>query len=112
MNIKKIFHLGILTFVLSAAATGLRAEEEINISAVVNPGNMPPIWVSLSGFSGEADSILRFDLYVQGFNFTNADNALYLITGSNNGNLQGRVTTRANKNNPLVSKGYTGGSVV
>jgi len=112
MNIKKIFHLGILTFVLSAAAICLRAEEEINVSATVNPGNMPPIWVSLSGFTGEADSILRFDLYVQGFNFTNADNALYLITGSNNGNLQGRVTTRANKNNPLVSKGYTGGSVV
>ena len=48
----------------------------------------------LSGFTGEAESLLRFDLYVQGFNFTNADNAQYQIAGSNNGNLQGRVTDR------------------
>src|ERR1051325_10062811 len=113
MKIKQLLYLGISSFLLSVAATTLRAaEEEISVSAVVNPGNMPPIWVSLSGFTGEADSILRFDLYVQGFNFTNADNATYLITGSNSGNLQGRVTTRANKTTALVAKGYTGGSMV
>jgi TolB protein len=113
MKIKKLLYLGIFTLLLSAAATTLQAaEEEISVSAVVNPGNMPPIWVSLSGFTGEAESILRFDLYVQGFNFTNADNATYLISGSNGANLQGRVTTRANKTAALVAKAYSGGSIV
>jgi len=75
------------------------------------PGAEPPIWISLTGFTGEADSLLRFDLYVQGFNFTNADNAQYQILGSNNGNLQGRVTDRVQKSTP-INKGYTGGNLV
>jgi TolB protein len=113
MKIKNLLRLSILTSLLTAAATSLyAAEEEIPVTAVVQPGAMPPTWVSLSGFTGEAESILRFDLYVQGFNFTNADNALYIISGSNTGNLQGRVTTRANKTAALVSKAYSGGSVV
>src|SRR6185312_8250932 len=75
------------------------------------PGSEPPIWVSLSGFTGEAESLLRFDLYVQGCNFTNANNAQYEIVGSNNGNLQGRVTDRVQKSTPL-NKGYSGGNIV
>ncbi|HWC58850.1 MAG TPA: hypothetical protein VHC44_04080, partial [Verrucomicrobiae bacterium] len=77
----------------------------------MKPGAEPPTWVSLTGFSGEAESILRFDLYVQGFNFTNSDAAQYLIVGSNAGNLQGRVTDRYSKAT-LLSKGYSGGSLV
>jgi TolB protein len=75
------------------------------------PGIMPPIWVSLSGFTGEADQVLRFDLYVQGFNFTNAESAQYIITGSNNGNLQGKVTDRFNKSTVVALKGYTGAPI-
>ena len=37
--------------------------------------------------TGEAAEVLRFDLYVQGFNFTNAEGAQYLITGSNAGSI-------------------------
>jgi len=74
-------------------------------------GAEPPTWVSISGFTGEAESLIRVDLYVQGFNFTNADNAQYQIVGSNNGNLQGRVTDRFNKSTPL-NKGYSGGNIV
>jgi TolB protein len=47
---------------------------------------------------------------VQGFNFTNAENAQYIITGSNNGNLQGRVTDHYAKST-LVSKAYSGASL-
>jgi len=54
--------------------------------------------------------VLRYDLYVQGFNFTNSENAQYLINGSNNGNLQGRVTDNYNKST-LVSKVYSGASL-
>ena len=72
---------------------------------------MPPTWVSLSGFTGEADQVLRFDLYVQGFNFTNAENAEYIITGSNNGNLQGKAIDRVSKKQVVPLKAYTGAPI-
>jgi len=88
------------------------AQEAIDITKqAMKPGAEPPTWVSLSGFTGETESILRFDLYVQGFNFTNSDNAQYQIVGSNNGNLQGRVTDRYNKST-LLSKAYSGASLI
>jgi TolB protein len=64
----------------------------------------------MSGLTGEAASTLQFDLYVQGFAFTNAAAAQYLISGSNNGNLQARATDPHNKNT-LVSKAYSGASL-
>jgi TolB protein len=88
----------------------LHAESLGQISRDIRPGAEPPTWVSLSGFTGEADSVLRFDLYVQGFNFTNADGAQYIISGSNNGNFQGRVTDRFNKST-IISKAYSGASL-
>jgi TolB protein len=86
-----------------------RPEEELTISRDFTPGNTKPTWVSISGITGEALQVLQFDLYVQGFGFTNADGAQYLISGQNNGNFQGRVTDRMNKNT-LVSKAYSGAS--
>ena len=74
------------------------------------PGQAKPIPVSLSGFTGEAAATLQFDLYVQGFAFTNAESAQYLISGSNNGNLQARATDRINKST-LVAKTYSGASL-
>ena len=50
-----------------------------------------PIPVSLDGFSGEVASVLKFDLYVQGFSFVSPDAAQYQISGSNSGNVTGRV---------------------
>ncbi len=91
-------------------AIGTSAYSQIDITKQTVPGNTPPIWVSMSGFSGEAAQVLEFDLYVQGFGFTNAANAQYLISGSNNGNVQGRVMDRFNKS-ALVSKAYSGASL-
>jgi TolB protein len=53
---------------------------------------------------------LEFDLYVQGFAVTNASAAQYLLSGSNNGNLQGRAVDPHNKST-LVSKAYSGASL-
>lgn len=90
------------------AITGAFAQ--IKIREEIIPGNTRPIWVSLSGFTGEAAEVLRFDLYVQGFNFTNTQSAQYLISGRNNGNLEGRVMDAINKNT-LVAKAYSGSSL-
>ncbi len=94
---------------IGVALLGLNSpvRAQIDITKRTTPGNTPPIWVSISGLSGEALGVLQFDLYVQGFGFTNAESAQYLISGSNNGNLQGKVTDRFNKNT-LVSKLYSG----
>src|ERR1041385_1320893 len=75
------------------------------------PGLEKPIFVSMSGITGEAAQVLQFDLYVQGFAFTNAEAAQYLISGSNNGNLQGRATDRFNKAAIVPTKSYTGASL-
>jgi len=95
---------------LGLLATGSSAHAQIDINFYTSPGNTPPIWVSLSGLTGEAAEVVRFDLYVQGFNFTNADNAQYLISGSDNGNLTGRVVDNIQKSTK-VSKSYSGASL-
>ncbi len=93
---------------LSLVAAGGPAYSQIEITKqAMVPGNTKPIFVSMSGFTGEAAQVLQFDLYVQGFAFTNAEAAQYLIAGSNNGNLEGRVTDAHNKS-VLVAKAYSG----
>jgi len=83
---------------------------QIEIEKEGGPGNTKPIFVSLSGFTGEAVQVLQFDLYVQGFAFTNAEAAQYLISGSNNGNLQGKVSDNFSKH-VLFSKAYSGAAL-
>src|SRR5437660_6015096 len=85
------------------------AQEEIPIPKFIE-GQAKPIWLSVSGINGEALQVLQFDLYVQGFNFTSPDEAQYLISGSANGNFQGRATDKYNKST-LVSHAYSGESL-
>ncbi|HRT55670.1 MAG TPA: hypothetical protein P5038_03485 [Candidatus Paceibacterota bacterium] len=93
------------------AASPLRAQQAIVIEKErFEPGKTKPILVSLSGLTGEAAQVLQFDLYVQGFAFTNADAAQYLLSGSINGNLTGRATDRYSKAS-LVAKSYSGGTL-
>jgi TolB protein len=99
-----------LLFCLTAASR-LQAQNELTVTRETElPGQAKPIWVSISGLTGEALTTLRFDLYVQGFNFTNAEAAQYLISGSNNGNLQARAIDPHNKSTK-VSKAYSGATL-
>jgi TolB protein len=94
---------------VASCLTG-HAQLDITKTARGGPGNEKPTYVSMSGLSGEAAQVLQFDLYVQGFAFTNAEAAQYLIDGSNNGNLKARATDRLNKAT-LVSKEYSGAAL-
>jgi TolB protein len=100
--------LNLLTLLVGTAA--LAQEVLPPVEGNYAPGNTPPTWVSMSGITGDAATALRFDLYVQGFAFTNAEAAQYLISGSNNGNLQAKATDPHNKST-LVSKAYSGASL-
>jgi len=104
---KRVFY----TYLISGLfTTGIAfAQEEIPIPKFLE-GQAKPIWLSVSGINGEALQVLQFDLYVQGFNFTNVDGAQYLISGSANGNFQGRATDKYNKST-LVSHAYSGESL-
>ena len=68
-----------------------------------------PIPVALEGFTGEAASVLMFDLYVQGFSFVSPGAAQYLIKGSGADNVTGSLTDNfAHK--MLLSRTYNGAS--
>ena len=93
-------------FAFCLVAASSSAGQPIEIRKEVSaPGLTPPIYVSMSGFTGEAAQVLRFDLYVQGFAFTNAEAAQYLISGSNNGNLEGKVTDPHNQEHHRPAEG-------
>ena len=96
-----------ISFTLLVTNLALADEVLPPLRRTLEPGNTKPILVSLTGLTGEAATTLRFDLYVQGFAFTNAEAAQYLISGSNNGNLQAKAVDPHN-NTTLVSKNYSG----
>jgi TolB protein len=77
--------------------------------AIYVPGgqNERPIPISISGFTGEVDQAIRFDLYVEGFAIVPTDQAQYELTGSNNGTVQGHFADVHNKS-VLVNKAYRG----
>lgn len=92
------------------ATVSALAAERVVVEKVTKIGATKPLYVSLTGITGQAAQILQFDLYVQGFAFTNEANAQYLIDGSANGNLTARVRDKFNGTTP-VSKSYSGGSL-
>jgi TolB protein len=92
----------------SIAFSALAAD--VNVEGRSGPGNEPPIWVSISGINGEALQVLQFDLYVQGFNFTNSEAAQFLISGRANGNFQATATDKYAKST-VVSQAYSGESL-
>jgi len=111
---KNLLKLAVLVLPLSLFTTmtlsGQNERHELRISPEIRPGLTPPVPVSLEGFSGEVLDVLKFDLYVQGFSFVSPDAAQYLISGSNSGDVQGRVTDRFSKSS-LLARSYTGASL-
>jgi len=87
------------------------SQNEITITHEITVlGNTKPIPVSLDGFSGEVADVLKFDLYVQGFSFVTPDAAQYQISGSNDGNVVGRVADKFARTT-LLTRSYTGASL-
>ncbi len=72
-------------------------------------GYLKPVPVNVSGFTGEADSVLKSDLLFMGIKHVSMDEAQYLITGSNAGRVEGRLADKVTKH-LLLNKAYTGGT--
>lgn len=94
--------------ILFAALLRATAQEErtLKIEQWVNSTKAIPI--SMSGFSGTAQEVLKFDLEVHGFQFVGEDAASFILSGSNNGQVQGRLTDK-NKT-AMLARAYTGGN--
>lgn len=101
-------HLALIGFFLAGSAIAQNSEDKIILEGWGNASKLVPI--HLSGFSGEVDSVLRFDLYVAGFDFVAPDKAIYQVTGKNSGNVEGQLIDLATKR-PVFGKSYSGGSL-
>lgn len=66
--------------------------------------------IHLEGFSGEAKSVLEFDLYVAGFDLVGPSQAQYALAGEAGAALAGVLSDVNNKAN-LFNRTYPGGSV-
>ena len=98
-------------FLAAVAPDFSHAQNEIQIQTTINVlGSTKPIPVSLDGFSGEVEDVLKFDLYVQGFSFVSPDAAQYQISGSNSGNVVGRVSDKVARRT-VLSRSYSGASL-
>ena len=77
------------TLTVLAAVLGLgqalgQAQNEIDVD-IFNTGEVNAIPVHIEGFTGEVLSLLKFDLFVQGFEFVDRGKAQFTIKGSNTG---------------------------
>jgi TolB protein len=92
---------GISAFSFQASA----ADENIRVEKTFGTKIIP---ISLSGYTGEAAAVLRFDLEVAGFEIADGDRALFLLTGKNDaGQVEGRLQDKGSRAN-LLAKAYTG----
>src|SRR2546423_5287476 len=108
--LKACFRCAIFLLLAPPPVPVLAQQSEINVNKGVDPNGWPnPVPVSISGFSGEVDSVLKDDLRFMGVENVGPDKAKYLINGSNAGRVEGRVVEKINKNQ-ILAKAYTGGT--
>ena len=93
---------------LAAMVSVLHAAETTDLGSlsriVDGLGFMKPIPVTVTGFSGEVDAVLRNDLSFMGFEFVSADKALFNIQKNNAAGVGATITQ------VQYNKAFTGGS--
>ena len=103
---KMNFKLFLAAVLLGACSAKAQPDDVIDISKT----NKYVVPVAISGFEGEVDAVLKFDLYVLGMEVTSPDKAAYLISGSQNGQVKGSLTP-GGSNRPLWERAYAGGAM-
>ena len=76
---------------------------------VVSDVTSRAIPINVSGYSGDAKSVLEFDLYVAGFDLVAAAQAQYSLNGKSGAGLEG-VLADVNNKATLFNRSYPGGS--
>ncbi len=103
---KKVLFSILTAWSLTAFAA---SDSNVKVRIGVDPLGFPlPIPVSLSGFSGEVDSVLRFDLSFMGFEFVAPDKARYNITKNNAAGVGAQIIDPLSRQG-IYNKAFTGG---
>ena len=90
--------------------TGAASDEKLVIIKQFDAlGFLKPVPVNITGFTGEADAVLKSDLVFMGVQHVPLDQAQYVVTGSNAGRVEGRLQDKLTKHQ-LLAKAYTGGN--
>src|SRR5687768_7018571 len=106
---RKVICSAVLSLVVFSS---FAAEERGTLEREFDPmGFLKPVPVSISGFSGEVDSVLKNDLLFMGVVNVPVDQAKYLVTGSNGARVEGGVTDKVTKHPVMPRKAYTGGTL-
>lgn len=109
MKNSTLLTLATFTFLLSTPVIAANDDSPIIVPGVVE-GFPKAVPVSVSGFTSEVESILKFDLTFMGFEFVSADKARFQIQGKNTpGRVEGIVYDPIAKKTALA-KAFTGGS--
>ena len=98
--------LNILSLLLILAVTAF-GQQNLEIRKV-QEGKFIPI--GLKGFSPEIAKILGFDLEIQGFKVVEEGRAQYVLSGSNDSKVQGRLQDRISQKE-ILAKAYSGGNL-
>ncbi len=85
------------------------AQKTIDVD-IFDSGEVKAIPVHIEGFTGDILSLLKFDLFVQGFEFVDKNKAQFIIKGSNTGNVSGAVYDQL-KRGFILNKRYQGGNL-
>jgi TolB protein len=99
----------LVSLLLIAKADYSRAQP-ITVTTTTTIGEVKPIHVTLEGFTPEVTAVLRFDLYVQGFDFVPEAGAQYLIRSAGSGNVAGTVIDNQ-VHQTILSRSYNGASI-
>src|SRR5580698_6469005 len=94
----------VLTVIFLSALTLNAADDVIQIRKETT--HLIPI--SVTGFTGEAESVLEFDLSALGMEIT--EPADYTVSGKNDGRVEGSLT-QAGASQPIFNRAYNGGSI-
>jgi TolB protein len=97
-----------LTAALLCACSPIAMAQDDQPIRIIKPADYL-VPVSISGFEGEAESVLKFDLSVLGIAITAPDKADYLVSGKVNGRIEGSLSLPAS-NRPLWLRAYAGGT--
>jgi TolB protein len=96
-----------LCSLIVVASSSVLAQDRIRIEGVTDPSKLIPL--SISGYSGEVEAVLKFDLEVAGFQLVGREESRFHLAGSNAGVVEGVLTERATKT-ALLANRYTGGN--
>jgi TolB protein len=124
LNSKPIITFAASAFLCIFAVSGSHGQPTLEITGETKLG-IPPTPITITGFSGEVASVLKFDLAVMGFISVPAGSANYELTGNNAGNVTGQLNLTGNvspspdggpvhatgSKSVLFSRSYQGGSL-